>query len=475
MFRPLLTLCAACLLLGAVPAFAETVSETTAHDAPSGLRADYSNIHQATLDNGLDVIIVENHITPIVTIEIAAHNGAFAETKELNGLSHLYEHMFFKANAVYENQEAFMQRQQELGMVWNGTTGDERVNYFFTLPASLTDEGLAFMAAAIRTPRFDKQELDREKEVVLGEYDRAQANPYWYLWRATDNMLWYKHAHRKNPIGTREAIQKASVKKMTRMQQDFYVPNNCLLVLSGDITKEEGLALAQKHLGDWKQGADPFIKNPIPEHPPLKKNAADIVTQNIGVSVIQMAWQGPDTRTSVQDTYAADVFSYALSQASSQLQKDLVDSGIALGANLSYQTEKYKGPITFTVTVIPGNEEAAIQAMNNAIDAFSDEHYVSDKLLQTAKTVLSVDDLSLQQSTISLTHTLSYWWASATVDYYLNYIANLNAVTHQDMQRYVQQWIQDKPRTIVLLSHQDVTKAWTKKRLLQLLDQEVTP
>ncbi|HYO23252.1 MAG TPA: insulinase family protein, partial [Flavisolibacter sp.] len=84
------------------------------------------------LDNGLEVVVIENHKVPLATIEIAVKNGAYTEGPEFSGLSHLFEHMFFKANKVYSDQEKFLKRTQELGAIWNGTTGNERVNYFFT-------------------------------------------------------------------------------------------------------------------------------------------------------------------------------------------------------------------------------------------------------------------------------------------------------------------------------------------------------
>src|SRR6476660_6374260 len=113
-----------------------------------------SNFFMKTLDNGLQVLVIEDNSVPIATIEIAVHNGSFTEDSVFNGLSHLYEHMFFKANRDIPSQEAYLQRVHELGISFNGTTGDERVNYFFTLPKGNLDEGLKFMNSAIRYPLF---------------------------------------------------------------------------------------------------------------------------------------------------------------------------------------------------------------------------------------------------------------------------------------------------------------------------------
>lgn len=108
------------------------------------------NYYWKKLDNGLEVVVIENSRVPLATIEIAVKNGAYTEGPEYSGLSHLFEHMFFKANKDYPDQEKFIRRTEELGMIWNGTTGTERVNYFFTFDKDSLDAGLKFMNAAMR-------------------------------------------------------------------------------------------------------------------------------------------------------------------------------------------------------------------------------------------------------------------------------------------------------------------------------------
>src|SRR5690242_3276539 len=135
------------------------------------------SIESHTCANGLTVLVAESHALPLVTVEIAAKNGSMTESPEYNGLSHLYEHMFFKANKALPSQEAYMARTRELGMVWNGTTNTERVNYFFTTTSDHTKDAMVFMHDAIVTPIFDAKELDRERVVVTGEIDRNEANP----------------------------------------------------------------------------------------------------------------------------------------------------------------------------------------------------------------------------------------------------------------------------------------------------------
>src|SRR6201994_3510902 len=114
------------------------------------------------LPNGLEVIVIENSKVPLATIEIAVKNGAYTEGPEYSGLSHLFEHMFFKANKDYPNQEAVLHRIHELGAAFNGTTGVERVNYFFTFNADSLKGGLNFLNSCIRYPIYRTEDMAKE-------------------------------------------------------------------------------------------------------------------------------------------------------------------------------------------------------------------------------------------------------------------------------------------------------------------------
>jgi len=104
-----------------------------------GQRAELDKIIQRkVLANGLEVIVVENHGVPLATIEIDVKNGSFTQSPEYEGLAHMYEHMFFRANSTYPEPNQFWDRASDLGAVFNGTTAEERVNYYMTVPAEIT-------------------------------------------------------------------------------------------------------------------------------------------------------------------------------------------------------------------------------------------------------------------------------------------------------------------------------------------------
>ena len=169
-----------------------------------------------------------------------------------------------------------------------------------------------------------------------------------------------------------------------------------------------------------------------------------------------MAWHGPDTRNDIPSTYAADVFSYILSQKSSKLQQDLVNSGLAFYSNLNYQTCKYTGPINFFVVPHPAKIKEAMQKVEEHIAQWDNDSYFTDEELETAKRLLEISDARGRESTSNFLHTVTYWWASANIEYYTDYVANLKKVSRADIRKYVTQYIKGKPRlTGILTSPQE--------------------
>jgi zinc protease len=147
-----------------------------------GQRAELEKIIQRkVLANGLEVIVVENHGVPLATVEIDVKNGSFTQSPEYEGLAHMYEHMFFKANSKYPELNQFWDRASELGAVFNGSTEEERVNYYMTVPAEKLGDAVQLVASAIRGPLFRQDELERERQVVIGEYDRNESLPFFAL------------------------------------------------------------------------------------------------------------------------------------------------------------------------------------------------------------------------------------------------------------------------------------------------------
>jgi len=404
------------------------------------------NIFHKTLENGLEVIVVENASVPLATIEIDVRNGSYTEPPEFDGLSHLYEHMFFKANKEIPTQERFLERTRELGMVWNGTTSEERVNYYFTISKDSLIQGMEFMKAAIISPLFLPEELVRERPVVTGEYDRNEANPFFHLINAVDKKVWYKYYSRKNVIGNRDVILTATQKKMHTIQHRFYIPNNSSLLVSGDVNHDEIFELAEKYYGDWERGDNPFEKFPIPEHPPIPKTETVVVEKPVNAVTLMIRMHGPSVSKDPKATYAADVFSFILSQNNSNYQKNLVDSGLLTNASLGYYSLDHTGPITIFGQTTAEKFARAQAALLEETQKFTEPGYFTDDQIEYAKTQLETGEMYGQERPSNFIHTLGFWWSVAGgLDYYLNYVDNLKKVNRKDIENYIKTYIQNKP------------------------------
>lgn len=427
-------------------------TQNTATAAAPARAPQQTPIVNRVLANGLEVIVLEDHSVPLVTIEMAVKNGSYTEPPELNGLSHLYEHMFFKANRAIANAEDYLQTIGQLGIAYNGSTREEVVNYYFTTTSPNIRTAMNFMRDAARYPLFDKGEFEREREVVIGEIDRNESNPFYYLNLEMNNRLFYKYPSRKTPLGSRQTVSTATTDMMRLIQGRYYVPNNSALVVTGDVQPEEVIKMAQEFYGDWpRREKDPFVEFPLVEHPPLPKSEGVIIKQPVQNVVVDIGWHGPSIGKDNAATYAADVFSFILTQPNSRFQRALVDTGLVNGVGIGYYTQRNVGPITILFQTSPDKARAALKAVYAEIAHFNDKDYYTDEQLESAKALLEADDLYSREKLSEYAHTLSFWWASTGIDYFRGYLGNLRKTTRADISRYVTTYIQGQPHTGIAL------------------------
>lgn len=427
-------------------------------------------IQKHTTPNGLEVLVVEDHALPLMTVELAVRNGAMTEPPQFWGLSHLYEHMFFKANAVLPSQEAYMARVQELGIRFNGTTSTERVNYFFTTTSDHTNESMEFMRDAIMTPKFDLAELEKERVVVTGEMDRAESNPF-FLWsREVDNKVWYKHPTRKDPLGSRETVLTATPELLRTIQKRYYVPNNSVLVVTGDVTAQDIFSQADTLYADWKKGPDPFVKFPLAQHPALKKSEVVVVEKDVRTFVGKLVWHGPSTvEKELPATYAADALGTALAEPTSKFQKALVESGKCVGASISWFTQRNVGPITVSFSASADKVDACVTAVFSELEAMAKPDYVSADELAAAANTLAIDKIKERERPSGFAHIITFWWASAGLDYYDGYVDNVKKVAPADVATFVNTYMTGKPYVFGALVSPDMSKAGLTKAHFQAL------
>ncbi|MGZ8412264.1 MAG: M16 family metallopeptidase [Gemmatirosa sp.] len=424
---------------------------------PAQSRAELEKvIRRRVLPNGLEVVVVENHGVPLATVEVDVKNGSYTQPPDYAGLAHMYEHMFFKASQQFPAPDQFTQRATELGAVFNGTTQEERVNYYMTLPADSLPAAMRAVASALRSPLFRADELAREKEVVLGEYDRQEANPAFGLQNEMAKRLYPGQFSRKNIIGDRQVIRTVTPEKMREIQRRYYVPNNTALVVTGDVIPDSVFAWAERWYGDWQKGADPFVETPIPPIPALTADEGVIAEAGVSAVTVLVQWQGPSVRKDRAATYTADVFSDALNTPGSRFQRRLVDSGLWQGVVENYYTLDQVGPITVSGQADPEKLRDALAALRDELEKLDDPGYFTAEELVAVKAQRAMESALGAERTSGLTHTIGFWWAVADLDYFMGYVDEMAKQTPADLQGYASKYIVGKPRiTGVLLSPED--------------------
>ena len=463
------------------PRSAQTPPAPRKAQPPETVRTPEAKLVNKVLANGLEIIVLEDHSVPLVTVELAVRNGSYTEPPELNGLSHLYEHMFFKANRAIVNLEAYVKDMDSLGIISNAETKEELVNYYFTTTTPNFPIAMRFMRDAVRYPGFDgrwfeglrssdpqrfqrihdyvERQFEAEREAVLGELDRHESNPFGSLNLEMTNRLFYKYPSRKTPAGTRATVRSATTEMMRLIQSRYYVPNNSAIVVTGDITPPEAFRAVEELFGDWERRAkDPFEEFPLVEHPALPRSESAIIKQPVQNIVVSIGWHGPSIGKDDAATYAADVFSFILRQPNSRFQRALADSGLVAGVGFGYYTQRNVGPINLIAQTTPEKARAAVRAIYEEIAHFDDPDYFTDEELESAKALLEADDLYSREKLSEYAHTLSFWWASTGLEYFRGYLGRLRATSRADISRYVKNYIQNKPNVGLALMSEESLK-----------------
>ena len=427
-------------------------------------------VQRRVLPNGLEVIVIENHGVPLVTAEVTVRNGAFTQAPEYAGLAHLYEHMFFKANDRFPDTDEYIDRMSTLGAVFNASTREEQVNYYLTVSSDSLEAGLRLLVSGFLSPKFRADELERERQVVIGEYDRNESSPFFRMEQETGKRLWGGLWSRKNVIGDRAVILGTTPDKMRTIQNLYYVPNNSVLIVSGDVNPAAAFTLAERIFGPWKRGEDPFVRAPVPPIPPLSASQAVIVEESVNAVTVLVQWHGPSVRADEAATFVADVYSDVLNNPQSRFQKRLVDSGLWQAIGVNYYTLNNVGPISVSGQTTPERLRDAIRAMLTELRASVEPGYVTNDELAATKASRAVTTQFGMERSSEFAHTIGFWWSVSGLEYYMKYIDEMAKRTAADLQSYGRKYIVGKPYVVgVLLSPEDRRRINLTERELLLL------
>ncbi|MGD9561965.1 MAG: M16 family metallopeptidase [Pyrinomonadaceae bacterium] len=281
------------------------------------------NVKEYSLKNGLRVLLHEDRSTPIVSVGVWYHVGAKNETEGRTGFAHLFEHMMFQGSKNYDAD--YFTPLQEAGASINGTTNQDRTWYFETVPSNFLELAL-FMEADRFGNLLDamtQTKLDNQRDVVKNERrQRVDNQPYGTAFERIGAIMYPKgHPYHWTTIGSLEDLQAASMDDVKAFFRQYYVPNNTILVLSGDFDEKQAKTWIEKYFGPIARGGD--IKRPNNPMPKLDKEIRTTVEDSVPLQRRYMAWHG--VRAYAQDEPALDMLGFILSNGrTSRLQSNLL-------------------------------------------------------------------------------------------------------------------------------------------------------
>jgi zinc protease len=292
--------------------------------------------------------------------------------------------------------------------------------------------------------------------VVTGEIDRAEANPFYFLNSRTERAAFSKYPTRKDPLGTRATVLAATPEMMRTIQGRYYVPNNAALVVTGDVKAEQVYASAATLYAGWKRGADPFKAFPLVTHPPIQKTEVVWIEQPVRAVVGMLVWHGPSVvPAELGQTYAADLLGYAVAEPASKFQRHLVDSGACLGVSFSWLTQQNVGPVQVAFQARPDQAAGCLKAILAELPRMKAADYLSDDELRDAAFSAELQQLSGRERPSALAHELSFWWASAGLDYWRTYVENLRKADRAAIGRFLDGYVLGKPFVLGVMTSKE--------------------
>ncbi|MCL6273987.1 insulinase family protein [Muricauda sp. 2012CJ35-5] len=317
------------------------------------------------LDNGLHVILHQDNSAPVVTTSVMYHVGSKDENPEKTGFAHFFEHLLFEGTKNIKRGE-WDKIVSSVGGGNNANTFLDRTYYYETFPSNSLETGLWLESERLMHPIIGQIGVDTQKEVVQEERrSRVDNSPYGAFFEVLLKNLYTKHPYRWGVIGSMDHIASATLDDFKKFNETFYVPNNAVLVVAGDIDSAKTKSMIQDYFGPIPRGAD-IKRTTIIEDPIVNTKKAVHYDSNIQIPAILLAYRTPGQAE--REAYVVDMISTYLSDGeSSKLYKKLVDEKkIALQIfSVPINAEDYS---CYVVGGLPVGENS-IQDIKNEIDA----------------------------------------------------------------------------------------------------------
>jgi zinc protease len=422
-----------------------------------------------TLANGMQVVVIPDHRTPVVTQMIWYKVGSADETPGKSGLAHFLEHLMFKGTDAHPAGE-FSQTVLRIGGNENAFTSTDYTGYFQRVPREQLPRMMEFEADRMTGLVLKDENVLPERDVVLEEFNmRVANNPDARLSEQIMAALYLNHPYGRPVIGWRQEIEKLSREDALAFYKRFYAPNNATLVIAGDVDANEIRPLAERTFGQIApQPAIPTQRMRPQEPVPAAPRTVTLSDPRVEQPGLRRYYLVPSATTAAAgESPALDVLAQLMGGSSnSYLYRALViDKPLAISADASYQgTALDDSQFTISVSPKPGVEFAEVEHAIDGVIADVARNAVRAEDLERVKTQLIAAAIYAQDNQASLAR----WYGAAlttglSVDDVRNWPDRIRAVTAEDVRAAAQKWL-DKKRSVTGYLIKDTTQKREEKR-----------
>jgi zinc protease len=422
-----------------------------------------------SLRNGMEVVVIPDHRTPVVTQMVWYKVGSADETPGKSGLAHFLEHLMFKGTAKHPAGE-FSQTVLKVGGNENAFTSTDYTGYFQRVPREQLGKMMEFEADRMTGLILKDENVLPERDVVLEEYNmRVANNPDARLTEQIMAALYLNHPYGRPVIGWRHEIEKLGREDALAFYRRFYAPNNATLVVAGDVEASEVHAMAERTFGAVAPQPAIAAKRLRPqEPPPAGPRTVTLADPRVEQPGVRRYYLVPSATTAAAgESPALDVLAQLMGSGSnSYLYRALVvDKPLAVGAGAGYQgTSLDDTQFVISASPKPGVEFAEVEKVIDSVIADIAQNAVPDADLERVKTQLIAEAIYAQDSQAALAR----WYGAAitvglSVDDIRSWPDRIRAVTAEQVRDVAKKWL-DKNRSVTGYLIKDTAPKAEEKR-----------
>jgi zinc protease len=409
-----------------------------------------TQVQEFALDNGLKVLLLEDHKSPVVTFQVWYRVGSRNEKDGKSGLSHFLEHMMFKGTKTVQPEEYSRIIAKNGGRSNAFTTSDVTV-YYATMSRDKIGIEIELEADRMVNALLGETYFEPEKKVIQEERRlRTEDKPVSALGEVAGAVAYMVHPYRRPVIGWMEDIQNLTRQDLVDHYKLYYAPNNAFIVMTGDFSAAEMLPKIKAAFGNIPRGSEP--PKVRAEELPQKGERRVILKKEAELPFALMYYHTPNLKS--PDNYALDVLSVVLAGGrSSRLYHDLVyQKRLARSVGADYNGLSID-PSVFSVTaqLMPGKDPAEIErGIDNLLEPLKSD-LISDRELQKAKNQIESAFVYGQDSIFGQAMKIGYYEAVGDWRLMDGYLDGIRKVTRQDIQRVAQEYLDRDRRTVGVL------------------------